>query len=591
MYKVIKTEAYMDNGEKKLSSLFDGRTIFNIPEYQRAYAWGSSQLQDFVEDIENQKIDRSYFLGTVLFEEKGQEKNYKLIDIVDGQQRITTIIIFMTVLIELLRNLTNDEDELDDIDLLFETYVKYKSQFKLRALDEDNDFFHSYILSNNCGKDYIRTPAQRRLYKAKTFFSKYLSDFSKEELLIIKNKVDENSRVLVYSVQDTAEATLIFETTNDRGKGLTNLEKIKSFLMYKSYISSEETPEDLLNSIRSRFSDIYKEYEKYESKIAEDSILQYHFIAHQKWNAKEYQQYVSKVKSKINKFIVNKKNDKALHFIDKYSVELKESFLTVHDILKSKIPELRDIFILSRTGNFWPLLIKTYKLDKTENKSNFINVVKLLEKYSFRVYAVNQNRGNTGQSKLYSFARDFDGDYQELENKLKAIIRSYSSNKMFVSNMSDEWIYDWMTTRDLSYFFWKYENYLRTTKQPKSSPMSEEEFITKDSKFKLSIEHIASQTPNKSIVKDSSILPEVDEEFEEEFLHCLGNLTIDPQSSNSSKGNKIFEDKNEKYFIRAPFKTQNELDSFVVNNEWSRESISHRKQKLIDFALINWNID
>ncbi|MDN4731377.1 HNH endonuclease family protein [Vibrio parahaemolyticus] len=300
---------------------------------------------------------------------------------------------------------------------------------------------------------------------------------------------------------------------------------------------------------------------------------------------------MSKVKSKINKFIVNKKNDKALHFIDKYSVELKESFLTVHDILKSKIPELRDIFILSRTGNFWPLLIKTYKLDKTENKSNFINIVKLLEKYSFRVYAVNQNRGNTGQSKLYSFARDFDGDYQELENKLKAIIRSYSSNKIFVSNMSDEWIYDWMTTRDLSYFFWKYENYLRTTKQPKSSPMSEEEFITKDSKFKLSIEHIASQTPNKSIVKDSSILPEVDEEFEEEFLHCLGNLTIDPQSSNSSKGNKIFEDKNEKYFIRAPFKTQNELDSFVINNEWSRESIALRKQKLIDFALSNWNID
>ncbi len=89
----------MDNGEKKISSLFDGRTIFNILVYQRAYAWGEDQLADFVEDIQNQKENRSYFLGTVLFEEKGLEKNYEIIDIVDGQQRITTIVIFMSVLI------------------------------------------------------------------------------------------------------------------------------------------------------------------------------------------------------------------------------------------------------------------------------------------------------------------------------------------------------------------------------------------------------------------------------------------------------------------------------------------------------------
>lgn len=68
----------MDNGEKKLSSLFDGRTIFNIPEYQRAYAWSYLQLFDFLDDLSNQKIGRSYFLGTVLFEEKGLEGNYEI---------------------------------------------------------------------------------------------------------------------------------------------------------------------------------------------------------------------------------------------------------------------------------------------------------------------------------------------------------------------------------------------------------------------------------------------------------------------------------------------------------------------------------
>lgn len=239
----------MDNGEKKISSLFDGRTIFNIPEYQRAYAWGKDQLSDFIGDIENQKQNRSYFLGTVLFEEKGLEKNYEIIDIVDGQQRLTIIIIFMYVLIECLQENASGEDEQENIELLYETYVKHKRYFKLRILDEDKDFFHSYILSNNDGKDYIRTPAQRRLYKAKKFFTKYLARKNKPDLDILRKKIDENSRVLVYSVKDTAEATLIFETTNDRGKGLTNLEKIKSFMMYKSYVASDDRPDELLNSI------------------------------------------------------------------------------------------------------------------------------------------------------------------------------------------------------------------------------------------------------------------------------------------------------------------------------------------------------
>lgn len=580
----------MDNGEKKISSLFDGRTVFNIPEYQRAYAWEKSQLSDFAEDIQNQKVDRSYFLGTVLFEEKGLEKNYEIIDIVDGQQRITTIIIFMAVLIQRLKEESESDDELEDIALLFETYVKHKRQFKLRALEEDNDFFHSYIVGENSGKDYIRTPAQRRLYKAKKFFIKYMTGLKKEELNTIRKKIDENSRVLVYSVKDTAEATLIFETTNDRGKGLTNLEKIKSFMMYKSYVASEETPEQLLNTIRSRFSDIYKEYEKYEYKIDENSILQYHFIAHQNWSGKEYQQYVTQVKEKVNKSIASENNSDAIAFIDNYTMELKETFFSVHEILQSKLKELRDIFILSRTGNFWPLLIKTFKFDETGSKSKFTRIAKLLEIYSFRVYAVNQNRGNTGQSKLYSYAKSFAGDFKNLEKLLKQAISDYSSNSLFKSNLSDSYIYDWMGTRDLSYFFWKYENYLRTSRQPKSSPMSEDEFISKDSKFKLSIEHIASQNPKKSIVKDISILPELSDEFKEEFLHSIGNLTIDPQSANSSKGNKSFEDKNEKYFRLAPFKTQNELEGFVKSKAWSRESITKRKETLIEFALIQWSV-
>jgi hypothetical protein len=581
-------EHFMDNGEKKISSLFDGRTIFNIPEYQRAYAWSYLQLMDFMDDINNQKIGRSYFLGTVLFEEKGLDGNYELIDIVDGQQRLTTIIIFMSTLISRLRELSSSEEESEDIDLLYETYVKHRRQYKLRALEEDNDFFHSYILEDKNGKSFIRTPAQRRLYEAKEFFKNRLFPLTLSALQELKAKIDEHSRILVYSVKDTAEATLIFETTNDRGKGLTNLEKIKSFMMYKSYVASDESPEDLLTKIRTRFSDIYKEYEQYSKKIEEDSILQYHFISHEKWTGKDYQQHVLSVKNIVNDLILKGRDLDALKYIEEYTRQLKETFYTAHEILISKISPVRDLFILNRLGNFWPLLIKSYKLDNSSDKVNFFKTTKLLSIYSFRVYAVNQSRGNTGQSKLFNLASRFSGDFENLFTSLTSLTNEYCNEKAFKINLSYPDLYNWINGKDLNFFFWKYENHLRENKQPKASPMSEHELTSNDSKLKLSIEHIACQNPKANVVNNITILPEVDDDFEENYLHSIGNLTIDPLSANSSKGNKTFDEKNDGYFLKAPFKVQNELEIYLIDKKWSVKSIEKRKKSLIEFALSEW---
>ncbi len=60
----------MENGQKTIRGLFDGSKIFNIPKFQRAYAWEKEHLGDFVDDIENQKLDKDYFFATILFQEK-----------------------------------------------------------------------------------------------------------------------------------------------------------------------------------------------------------------------------------------------------------------------------------------------------------------------------------------------------------------------------------------------------------------------------------------------------------------------------------------------------------------------------------------
>mgnify|MGYP001573157636 CR=1 FL=1 len=139
---------------------------------------------------------------------------------------------------------------------------------------------------------------------AKKYFELRLSNLSLSEILEIKDKLNK-TKLLTYSVEDNAEATLIFETTNDRGKTLTNLEKIKSFLMYKCYISTEE-PSDILKRVYRRFSDIYSILELIDVDN-EDSILQYHFIAFENWSTKkDYQEYLQMIKNNINQLILDK---------------------------------------------------------------------------------------------------------------------------------------------------------------------------------------------------------------------------------------------------------------------------------------------
>jgi hypothetical protein len=582
----------MENGQKTLNELFDGKKIFCIPSYQRAFAWEEKQLTDFIEDIKNQAPGKDYFMGTILFQKNGSEGFFDKIDIVDGQQRITTLIIFMNCIIESFKK--NNYD-IDYIEMLEETYIKYRSEYKLRVLDDDNEFFRSYILSSNkVTDDLIKTPSQQKLLNAKKFFTKRLQLLKPDKIKEYIDKVNK-TKILTYSVLDKAEATLIFETTNDRGKSLTNLEKTKSFLMYKLYFASED-PESHLSDIQSRFSEMYRDYEEIENEIDEDTILQHHFIAFEDWKVKksekDYQKYVQIVKNKVNDLINEEKDPhKTLLYIDKYSRELRESFSLFNQLFKFQNEYLHGIWILGRTRLFYPLLIKSLKLDHTKNKKNFISICRLIEIFSFRVYGILNRPANTGESQLYAFARDFEGNYDELFVQLKSTLDNYAPDKEFKNRLESRSFYHDVSSTDRNYFFWKYENYLRSKNN--YNRMSEEVFYEEDPKKRLTIEHILPQNPDEKliIVKDKKIIPKYTEKFIEEYLHSLGNLTIDPLSPNVKKSNNDFEIKNSKYFQKAPLMCQNELEDFLnkKTNKYDEESIDNRIKTLTDFALKEWN--
>ena len=582
----------MDNGKLSIDSIFNGRNIFYIPDYQRGYAWDDKQLKDFYDDFQSEYKSDSYYYGTILLQPQGKDGIRERFDIVDGQQRLTTLIIFLNCVIAKLRTFEQDEYDPEE---LYRRYIKNKEVYILSIQSEDNDFFSSCIIDGKESSD-TNTPTQKRLIRAKRYFDELIAECELSQIINFINKII-STNVLVYLISNSTEAAMIFETTNDRGKALTNLEKTKSFLMYKAAIGLLES-EQIIDRIQTRFNRIYNDYISVEQYFRdENSILQYCFIATQPWTnkgkQKGYQHYMEYMKEKTDEYIVSKDEKGLFDYIDGYTGDIQQTFSTVNKMYQRKDKEFLDIVSLGRVANVLPLLVKCYRLDKSEDKERYRRICRLSEVFIFRVYVIRFSKATRKQTSWYEFAREFDGDFDKLEQRIISLINSTVSETEFIEAIKKPDFNDVYSSPDKNYFYWKYENYLRDTEQPVAPPISHDDLNEKkDKRLTLTIEHIVARrnSEEQSRVIKSALDVKVgrSDEFNEKYLNSIGNLTLDPQSSNSSKGRKDVTEKISNYFVYAPYKCQNELSAFLVDDKWTLDSIVSRENKLVEFAKKTW---
>ena len=582
----------MDNGRHSLDSIFTGRNIFYIPDYQRGYAWEDKQISDFFDDFRAEYFTENYYYGTILLQPVGKEGNKDCFEIVDGQQRFTTLVIFINCLIARLKELNQDEYDPDE---LLKHYVNNKGTYVLSLQNEDNAFFTSCILDGNQAVE-LCTPSQKKLLNAKMKFIEKLKSCSEKQIISFIEKISSTD-VLVYLINNSKEAAMIFETTNDRGKPLTNLEKTKSFLMYKAAVGLSE-PSQLIGRVQERFKGIYRDFMDIERSIRdENAVLQYCFISYEKWTnqgkQKGYQHYMDHMKQKSDDFIQKGDEEGFQSYIDQYTLDIQQSFGAIKSMFKSNHSEFLDIISLGRVANFLPLLLKCYRIDETDDKSHYRRICRLCEIFSFRVYVILEYKSSKSQTTWYEMARDFNGDFDKLESTIVSLIKSIKNDDEFIKRLARSDFFTTYSSQDKNYFFWKYENYLRDKEQPVATPMSHQDLNEKkDARLTLTIEHIVAQrnSEEQSRVVNPNLPINVGraKQFNDEYLHSIGNLTIDPQSANSSKGKSDVKTKNDKYFVLAPYKCQNELSSFLDGQKWTITSITKRKDKLLEFARKTW---
>ncbi len=587
----------MENTIHTLQNIFK-ISIFSIPQYQRAYAWEKDkQLPTYLDDLRQQAFatdrnqDKSYFLGTLLLHQVDPLNNDKNIHVVDGQQRLTTSVIFIAAALNFLeKNKEKIDDPTIKLKSLYRNFIFDDDEevHKFNTIQEDNAFFRSAILQTTKGNTTEASPSSKRLKEAYDFFSNEV----KPEEWIKLLKVLINAKVMVYSVQDSADATLIFELQNDRGKRLTDLEALKSYLMHLIYLHAKN-PNDSLANVQTHFSNIYRSIERQlENKLIpnEDSILSYHAVSYLSWHADEWRH----PKDLIKKIIQGIEPDLIQNWVLEFVSNLEETYKVFTKLFDSldTYTEFTHLLMVKKMAVFWPLVIKTFALDQTENKNQFCLVLRLMEVFAVRGYALSGIRSDAGLSTLYASARDFKGNYKDLQDLLFSMSSWWDMENRFTNSIESPTFYN-QNRIDATYILWRYENYLRSQTGRKVEHLSWKHYLKpKDNASKLSLEHIAAR--NNPI---SNKLVEWDEgeqkHFYEVATHRIGNLVIDSISANSSKGHYDFSDKLGALSTNSTFLSQGELTKYALKEDeiyyWTIDSIKNRQKNLITFIKKTWN--
>ena len=395
----------MQNGAVKLKELFNGDRVFNIPKYQRTYAWQEENLEYFLDDLLNQRGGKSYFLGTLLFHQKESRGEYEIIDVVDGQQRLTTIIIFMQVIISLLK----DRDSNKITKKTYRKYIYDDESYKLELENEDSSFLYQYIFGNS-ETSIFETPSQKRLFTAKRFFEKRLQVLEIDKLEHIYD-VLIGSDVILYIVENISDATQIFELLNDRGRRLTSLEGIKSFLMYKiGCLNLKDNGEQAIDILQDNFSTIYRLIEKEE--INESDLLRYHTITFEKSKTDDYNAPDKFIKHQINRSFEKQLDDgKIKEEIVGYVERLRNSFEIFAEIKNNSMEckNFNNLLMIGRVKPFYPLMMKIY----VDEKDYFCEFIENLVKFSFQISLISLR--SNGETDFYKWIRNNELNHTDIK--------------------------------------------------------------------------------------------------------------------------------------------------------------------------------
>jgi len=601
-----------------VSQVFSDR-IFHVPDYQRGYAWEQQQCQDFVEDLDLLGDGKEHFLGLLILHAKDGDSAkvldqrghaYETYDVVDGQQRLTTLVVFLHALQKEMAGCGSLQMLAQGLE---ETYLATRDMNgqpmpKLTLNRDTHDFFYGTVLERS---QHVQGPTIRShqfLAEAKGHFAAYLDarrqtlrDGFPEWLKAQYLKVTQQLTFVVYTVRSEADAGVVFETMNNRGKGLTELEKVKNYLLYLASKLELPSDHDLARDINDSWTHIFERLMAADlSRVSdEDQLLRAHWFMAYDYDRKKWKGSRS-IKERFALSRYQGRHPALLDDVKAYLSSLRNATVAYCDVFQPSHPSAYGAFKtdgvlrarliaageklarLDAPVTFLPLLMAV-RIKYPNNGDVCLEALELCERFAFRVYRWLERPAYTGQSWVFRLGHQlFHGQHLAgVLNEFRAAILYYCPDQRIAARFDQQDV-DWYRWPGLKYMLYEYEQHMaEAAGQAVRMPW---DVLTRKQD---TVEHILPQVQDPGGFWAERFTAEE----HRRWLHDLGNLTL--TFDNSSLGNKPFPEKKgaigqqgcyagSKLFIEQ---------AIACYEDWTPKAIEVRRQALATWAAVRWRVE
>ncbi len=552
---------------EKIGSIFNGNR-FVIPTYQRKYSWTDTERKALWQDIEESiKDNMNHFVGTLSFKENKSVglSTDTVYEIIDGQQRITTLFILLKVLIDKIADPQVQQSQLS-------AFIGSKDNLKLHPLGADGEFLNNLLFDpTTLDPDKINKRSQRFMFSAKKLFSAFANALTPKEIedriIFIRDRIE----VLVFNVESQAQAVKMFSIINDRGLPLRILDKTKSILMLYSTLHLNE---DLNETINNSFENIFDSYDDLLvcrdnlgilGRLEENTIFSQHYYSSRKlfastWNNRDGADTIfDNLKVKCEELKENPTELKT--FINEYLVDF-ENFAVSYSKLVKEIetnPLYQKPFrYLEFTATLYPLLVRLYMQGKLND------LLPILESIEVRVYKLRGTNPIADMYWLSSHITENDLTVDEIRNHLINFSEKFVNNHVFGTYL-DGAIYG---NGAVKYILSEYSN------------DNHDIAIYKD----FQVEHVFSKEPNYDVTSYGFA---DDYDYEK---NRLGNLGLLEKSLNIGLGNLPPINKVGGYLNSTNTEIRN-LAGEIQKGHFNKTNVDDRRKSIVDFCITRFKLN